>query len=199
MYNSRGQRGNAMATTSHFDARLTYDDLVRMPDDGLRHEIIDGVHYVTPSPVLRHQALVRRLLVAIANYLEVHPIGQVFGSPVDAVFSPSDVVVPDLVFVAADQQDILTEPNIQGAPALVVEVLSPGTRKRDLGIKKSLFDRGGVREYWIVDPKANTITIHRRAVDGGFPKAATLPADSKTMTTPLLPGFSLSLEKLFRE
>ena len=109
-----------MATTPHFDTRLTYDDLVRMPDDGLRHEIIDGVHYVTPSPVLRHQLLMGRILVAIANYLEVHPIGQVFGSPVDAVFSPSDVVVPDLVFVSADQLEILTAPDIQGAPALVV-------------------------------------------------------------------------------
>ena len=199
MYNSRQKLRKAMATTSHFDARLTYDDLVRMPDDGLRHEIIDGVHYVTPSPVLRHQLLVGRILVAIANYLEVHPIGQVFGSPVDAVFSPSDVVVPDLVFVSADQREILTAPNIQGAPALVVEVLSPGTKKRDLGIKKTLFERQGVREYWIVDPKANTVTVHRRAADGGFPRVALLPDDAKVVTTPLLPGFSLSLEKLFRE
>jgi Uma2 family endonuclease len=189
-----------MATTSHFDSRLTYDDLARMPDDGLRHELIDGVHYVTPSPVLRHQTLVKRLLTAIENYLEGHEgVGDVFGSPVDAVFTKWDVVVPDLVFVAADQRHILTDPNIQGAPALVVEVLSPGTKKRDLGIKKALFDRKGVREYWIVDPKASTITIHRRAADGSFPNVALLPNDAVLLTTPLLPGFSLSLEKLFRE
>jgi Uma2 family endonuclease len=80
----------------------------------------------------------------------------------------------------------------------VVEVLSPGTKKRDLGIKKVLFDRKGVREYWIVDPKASNITIHRRAPDGSFPSVALLPNDAAVVTTPLLPGFSLSLEKLFR-
>src|SRR5688500_8434989 len=113
--------------TAHRDTRLTYEDFVRIPDDGMRHEIIDGVHYVTPSPVLRHQQLVGRLHLAIGHFLEEHPgIGQVFLSPLDTVFSPWDVVEPDLMFVAADQLGILTVPNIQGAPALVVEILSPG-------------------------------------------------------------------------
>src|SRR5687767_5351916 len=121
MYNSLEQRANAMATTSYSDARLTYEDLVRMPDDGLRHEIIDGVHYVTPSPVRRHQRLVRRLLVSLASFLEAHPdFGEVFSAPFDTVFTKWDVVEPDLLFVAADQLNILTEPNVQGAPALVV-------------------------------------------------------------------------------
>ena len=186
-----------MATTSHFDARLTYDDLVRMPDDGMRHEIIDGVHYVTPSPVWRHQRLVKRLLVAIDTYLEVQGGGEVLQAPFDVVFTRWDVVEPDLLLVADDQRSILTEPNIQGAPALVVEVLSPGTKKRDLGVKKDLFDRGGVREYWVVDPKANVVTIYRRG-DGGLSKVQSLPDDAHTITTPLLPGFSLSLERLFR-
>jgi Uma2 family endonuclease len=189
-----------MPTTSQRSARrLTYEDFVRIPDDGKRHEIIDGVHYVTPSPVLRHQQLLGRLYVSIANFLEVHPeVGQAFLSPLDTVFSPWDVVEPDLLFVAADQLDILTEPNIQGAPALVVEILSPSTRRRDQGIKRQLFDRGGVREYWLVDPKGRDLTIYRRAADGGFPKVAQLSAaDEATVATPLLPGFALSLVKLF--
>jgi Uma2 family endonuclease len=199
MYNSRQRQGNAMATSTHFDRRLTYDDLARMPEDDMRHELIDGVHYVTPSPVLRHDRMVMRLSLAIGIYLEANPgVGEVFGSKVDTVLTRWDVVVPDLVFVAADQQAILTEPNIQGAPALVVEVLSPGTRKRDLGVKKDLFDRGGVREYWVVDPKANTMTIYRRGVEGALVKVQSLPDDSPALVTPLLPGFSLSLEKLFR-
>ena len=165
----------------------------------MRHEIIDGVHYVTPSPVRRHQLLLGRLYLAIGNFLEDHPdVGQAYLSPFDTVFSPWDVVEPDLLFVAADQLDILTEPNIQGAPALVIEILSPGTRKRDLGIKRQLFDRGGVREYWIVDPKARDLTVYQRAVDGTFPKVAQLSAsDEATLMTPLLPGFTLSLTKLF--
>ena len=143
-----------MPTTSQRDTRLTYDDFVRIPDDGKRHEIIDGVHYVTPSPVLRHQQLLGRLHIAIGTYLESHTeVGQVFLSPLDTVFSPWDVVEPDLIFVAADQLDILTEPNIQGAPALVVEILSPSTRRRDMGIKRQLFDRGGVRDTGWSIPK----------------------------------------------
>jgi Uma2 family endonuclease len=189
-----------MATSSQFDERLTYDDLAGMPDDGMRHEIIDGVHYVTPSPVLRHQRLVNRIFFAIQCYLEVNPeVGEAFGSPVDAVFTRWDVVVPDVVFIAGDQRSLLTEPNIQGAPALVVEVLSPGTRKRDLGVKRELFDRGGVREYWIVDPQSNTVIVHRRAVDGSFPRVQSPPTEAQVLTTPLLPGFVLSLEKLFRD
>ena len=188
-----------MPTTAQRDRRLTYDDFVRIPDDGKRHEIIDGVHYVTPSPVLRHQELLGRLFLQIATFLEKHPeVGQVFLSPLDTVFSAWDVVEPDLVFVAADQLEILTEPNIQGAPALVVEILSPSTRRRDVGIKRQLFDRGGVREYWLVEPKARDITVYRRQPDGGFPKLAQLSAgDETTLATPLLPGFTLSLAKLF--
>jgi Uma2 family endonuclease len=189
-----------MPTASQRDTRLTYEDLVRIPDDGRRHEIIDGVHYVIPTPVVRHQRLVGRLYQAIANYLDAHPqLGEVFGAPLDTVFSRWDVVEPDLLFVAADQRGILTEPNVQGAPALVVEVLSPGTKKRDLGAKRTLFDRGGVREYWIVDPKANSIIIHRRAADGSFPREPLLCVDdNEELMTPLLPGFALSLARLFR-
>ena len=139
-----------------------------------------------------------RLGAAIASYLEIHPIGEVIPAPIDTVFTQWDVVEPDIVFVADDQRSIITEPNIQGAPALVVEILSPETRQRDLGIKKELFDRSGVREYWIVDPRANTVVIHRRASDGTFPKIQSLPDDASAITTPLLPGFSVLLEKLFR-
>jgi Uma2 family endonuclease len=186
--------------TAHRDTRLTYEDFLLFPDDGMRHELIDGVHYVTPAPVLRHQQLLGRLHLAIGNFLEGHPeIGQVFLSPLDTVFSPWDVVEPDLVFVAADQLDILTEANIQGAPALVVEILSPTTRKRDLGIKRRLFERGGVREYWLVDPKARDLTVYRRLPDGSFPRVAQVSAgNDATLTTPLLPGFTLSLARLWR-
>jgi Uma2 family endonuclease len=100
------------------DTRLTYDDFVLFPDDGKRHEIIDGEHYVTPSPILRHQDLVGRLHVEFALYLRTHEsAGRVFLSPLDVVLSHYDVVEPDLLFVAGDQPAIMTEKNIQGPPA----------------------------------------------------------------------------------
>jgi Uma2 family endonuclease len=180
-------------------ARLTYDDLVAMPDDGLRHEIIDGVLYVTPSPNLRHQELLGRLHFAIGLWLREHPdAGRVFFAPLDVLFSRYDVVEPDLLFVTADRREVLTPANVQGAPSLVVEVLSPGTRKRDAGIKRDLFERGGVREYWLVDPDAQSITVYRTSKRGTFGEANTLTATSgAALVTPLLQDFTLDLRDYF--
>lgn len=188
-----------MPTTALSDKRLTYDDFVLFPDDGKRHELIDGVHYVTPSPIYQHQRLLGRLYLAIGGFLEHHPeLGEALLSPFDTVFSPWDVVEPDLLFVASDQPEIVTDKNIQGAPALVVEILSPSTRKRDEGIKRHLFDRGGVREYWLIDPKSDTVTVYRRGSDGSFPRVSQLgKKENAILSTPLLPGFSLSIAKLF--
>ena len=181
--------------------KLTVEELWAMfPDeDGLRHELIDGEHFVTPTPVTRHQLLVGRLSFEIELYLRAHPgVGQLFGVPLDVVLSVHDVVEPDLILIASDQMEILTPKNVQGAPALVIEVLSPSTRKRDLGIKRQLFDRGGVREYWIVDGRLNRIDVHRRGADGALTVAHQLEASADAaLTTPILPGFELSLGRLF--
>lgn len=187
-----------MPPSAHPDTRLTYDDLEYFPDDGKRREIIDGELYVTPSPNLRHQVLVGRLHVAIANYLAARPgPGRVYLSPLDVVLSPHDVVEPDLLFVGSDQLDVLTPKNIQGPPALVIEVLSPGTRKTDEQVKRRLFARVGVREYWLVDPELDLVKVSRRE-DGSFRRVAELTAeDSGTLMSPLLPGFSLALGELF--
>ncbi len=181
------------------DTRLTYDDFLLFPDDGKRHEIIDGVHYVTPSPNVRHQLLLGRLHFEIESWLRQHPgVGSVFLSPLDVLFTKWDVVEPDLLFVAADQEEILTEKNVQGPPALVIEIASPSTRRRDEGIKQRLFDRGGVREYWLVDPDRNRVRVWRRQPDGTFARVADLSRERHdTITTPLLPQLTISLVQLF--
>ena len=179
------------------DTRLTYDDFLLFPDDGLRHEIIDEEHYVTPSPNRGHQVLVGRLHFEIELFLRANPgIGQVFLSPFDVVFSKWDVVEPDLLFVAADQKGILTDENVQGAPALVVEIASPGTRRRDEQIKRQLFDRGGVREYWIVDPDTQVVRVFRRQPDGALAAIVEF-AHETVLTTPLLPGLEIRIDQLF--
>jgi len=182
------------------DDRLTYDDFVRFPDDGLRHEIIDGVHYVTASPNLRHQQLLGRLYFAIESALRVQPSGQVFLSPLDVVFTKWDVVEPDLLFVSTAQRHILTKANVQGAPDLVVEIFSPGTQRRDEDIKLRLFEREGVREYWMVDPDRNVVLVCRRDADGNLTDVSELTeAGPATLTTPLIPGLSLSTAELFAD
>jgi Uma2 family endonuclease len=190
---------DAMSTNTRPDVRLTYEDFLLFPDDGKRHELIDGEHYVTPSPSLRHQKLLGRLYFALEEHVRAHPvIGEVYVAPLDVLFSQWDVVEPDLLFVAGDQRQILTEKNVVGAPALVVEILSPGTRKRDTQLKRRLFERTGVREYWMVDPDRNAIVIHRRDDSGACPRVGELmAAENAVLTTPLLPGFTLPLTQLF--
>ena len=179
--------------------KLTYQDLVRFPDDGQRHEIIDGEHYLTPSPNTRHQDLSLRLILALGNHIAAHPGGRLFHAPYDCVFSDFDVVEPDLLWIAADQLGIVTKKHVRGVPALVIEIMSPGTRHRDRRFKRDLYAKAGVREYWMVDPKASGIWVFRRGETGDFPLVTTLYAAAvDTLTTPLLPGFSLALADYFR-
>jgi Uma2 family endonuclease len=179
--------------------KLTYDDFLSFPDDGRRHELIDGEHYVTPSPNTRHQRISRRLLLALGRFLETHPLGEVFDAPYDVVLSDFDVVEPDLIYVAAAQSDVITDEHIRGTPTLVIEILSPGTRKTDEQTKRRLFERAGVREYWVVDPELDVIKIYRRSDQGSFPRVAELSREvADDLTTPLLPGFSLPFDTLFR-
>ena len=186
---------------AHVDTRLTYDDFVHFPDDGNRHELIDGVHYVTPSPEVRHQAIVVRLVIAIGNHLQSNPhLGRVFVAPLDVVLSHHDIVEPDVLFVATEQAAILTEKNVQGPPALVIEVLSHSTRKRDAQAKRRLFERSGVREYWLVDPELDTVQVLRITPDGKLLRVVELSMENdETLTTPLLPDWTLALRDIFGE
>lgn len=186
-----------MSTSARPDSRLTYDDFLLFPDDGQRHELIGGEHYVTPSPNRRHQQLLGRLYLAVADHLRAHPaLGEVYFAPFDVVFSRWDVVEPDLIFVAGDQLAVLTDKNIVGAPALVVEIASPSTRSRDRRIKRQLFEQHGVREYWMVDPDHDTVTVDRLDETGTFTRSGVLGIEA-ALSTPLLPGWTLPLDQLF--
>ncbi|MEZ5289356.1 MAG: Uma2 family endonuclease [Vicinamibacterales bacterium] len=182
------------------DLRFTYDDYVQFPDDGKRHELIDGDHFVTASPNTKHQRVVRNLTVLIGSHLRTHPLGQVFAAPFDVVFSAFDVVEPDLLFVsAARQADILTSAHVRGAPDLVVEVGSPSTRQRDETIKRRLYERFGVAEYWVVDPEIDEVKVYRLA-DGQFVRVSLLGLEAgDTLRSPLFPGLDLSLSEIFAE
>lgn len=177
--------------------KFTYEDFLHFPDDGKRHEIIDGEHYVTPSPNIKHQRVATNLTVALGSYLKPHPTGEVFVAPFDVVFSDLDVVEPDLLYISRERSQILTEKHVRGAPDLAVEILSPGTRKTDEVTKRQLYERFGVGEYWVIDPERDTIKIYRR-VEGAFVRVAELAAEAgDTLTTPLLPGFAVSLNEVF--
>ena len=180
--------------------KLTYDDFVLFPDDGKRHELIDGEHYVTPSPNTRHQQIAGDLFALIWTYLEAHPIGRVFVAPFDVVFSQFDVVEPDILYLSHDRAtDVLTRANVQGAPDLVIEIGSPSTRRRDETIKRHLYERSGVSEYWVVDPELDIVRMYRREVEG-FGRALERSLEAgDVLATALLPGLELPLSRIFRD
>jgi Uma2 family endonuclease len=180
--------------------KLTYDDFVLFPEDGKRHELIDGEHCVTPSPNLRHEQISGDLFGFLWRHLEAHPIGRVFHGRTDVVLSNFDVFVPDLLYVSNETAArVLTDKHVRGAPDLVGDVGSPSTRKRDETIKRRLYERSGVTEYWFVDPEVDVVRIYRNE-GGRFSPVVELSRESgDVLTTPLLPGFELALARLFRE
>src|SRR5262249_24787056 len=192
--------GSDRASTARSAVKLTYDDFVHFPDDGKRHELIDGQHYVTPSPNIRHQRIVGTLYLLIASWLESHRVGEVFLSPTDVVLSDIDIVVPDLLYLSNERAaQVLTPLHVKGVPELVVEIASKRTRKRDQTIKRQLYERVGVSEYWTVDPDVDVVRVHRRD-EGGFGRPLELSrAAGDVLTTTLLPGLEMPLARIFRD
>lgn len=181
----------------HAHLKLTYEDYLLIPNDGKRHELLDGAHFMTPSPKPRHQRILGNLYCALKNHLAQHPIGEVFVAPLDVVLSPYDVCEPDIIFVAKGQAAIVTEANIQGVPTLVVEVLSDGSRKLDETYKRDRYELAGIQEYWIVDPAIDVVKVLRLR-DHGYGQPLELRLERKDeLTSPLLGAFRLPLMTLF--
>jgi Uma2 family endonuclease len=175
--------------------KYTHADLLQMPDDGKRREIVDGDLYVTPSPNYYHQQVLINIALPFGKFLEHHAIGKVLVAPLDVIFSEHDVLEPDVLLVLNEHKDILKD-WVRGAPDLVVEILSPTTEGRDRGVKLKAYARWGVAEYWIVDPVALTVEVYRLGADG-YTLAATC-SNGDIVTTPLLPGFALGVTSIFK-
>ena len=177
--------------------KLTYDDYLLFADDGRRHELIDGEHYVTPSPSLRHQEISKRLFRWLDGYLQTRLLGEVFYAPVDVVPTDVDVVEPDLLYVSNERAGILRDP-VRGAPDLVIEIVSPSSRKTDEVVKRKLYERIGVREYWVVDPELDVVKVYRREGEKFTRAGEYSREEGHALGTPLLPGLSIPLDDLFR-
>jgi Uma2 family endonuclease len=140
---------------------LTYDDLLEMPDDGKRYEIIGGELIVTPAPSWNHQRVLGEIYRLVDDFARQTGEGKVVFAPFDVVLGPHDIVEPDLVFMASAQGALPGEQHFfKGAPHLLVEVISPSSRHSDTAKKLALYARAGVLEYWIADPEQNTLVIN---------------------------------------
>ena len=174
--------------------RLTYADYLKTSDDE-RYELLNGELIMSPSPKEIHQDILSILHLQIGVFVRERSLGKVYFSPFDVVLSDTDVVQPDLLFVSNERAAIITADNIQGAPDLVVEILSPATAGRDRTIKLDLYAQHGVKEYWIVDPVDKTITVLLRG-ESRF-EVSGIYGEGQTLSSPTLAGFSVALEDIF--
>lgn len=172
----------------------TVADYERLPE-GAPYQLIEGELVMTPSPTPTHQIVSGRLEYALMTFVLQHDLGLVLYAPIDIVLSETNVFQPDIIFISKDRSRIIGEKNIQGAPDLVVEILSPSTAYYDLKSKRAMYERSGVREYWIVDPQMQTIEVYESR-EGRFSLATESRAGGRA-TSCILDGFSVELASLF--
>lgn len=179
------------------DKEFTYDDYLNLPDEsGHRFEVLDGTLIREPSPNVLHQRVLFRLYKALDQYLaEIDPGGEVFGAPLDVTLGDKTVLQPDLFYVCSDQQDIVRERRIDGAPRLVVEILSPSNRRKDRLEKLQIYQRAAVPHYWIVDPDQRSLECF--ALRDGIYALVAGGMDDDTVCPPGFGGLSIDLEKLW--
>ena len=176
------------------DIKFTYDDYVLLPEDK-RYELIGGDLIMTPAPLTTHQRVSQNINNSLWSFVKDRELGKVLYAPVDVVFSEEDVVQPDILFIAKDRLGILTEKNVKGAPDLVIEILSLSNAKMDLVIKKKLYAKFGVREYWIVHPDEKSVEVMTWA-EKGF-KTVQVYLHNTLLRSPLLRDFSMPVNEIF--
>jgi len=174
--------------------RFTYNDYLLLPEDK-RYEILDGDLYVVAAPNTRHQRVSRKLEVALIQHTEDKGLGEILDAPYDVIFSEENVVQPDILFVRKERAGIIGEMNLQGAPDLVIEILSAGTRSKDLDLKRKIYAGFGVQEYWIVDPELATVEVLVWSELGYI--TAGVCGKPDRLSSPLLPDLNVPLSEVF--
>jgi Uma2 family endonuclease len=184
--------GRVTRATSH--PRATVEDWLAIPE-GTRAELIGGEILMTPPPSVRHARACGAIHSALRAWARGSGFGEAFTAVVGVLLPTGDAVEPDVVFVARAQAAIVADDVIRGAPALLVEVVSPTHPERDLVVKRALYERNGVREYWIVRPDDRTVEVLR--LEGPAWGRPALLAAGATLSSPLLPGFALPVDEVF--
>lgn len=175
----------------------TYEELLTLPDDGKRYEIIEGVLHEMPAANTEHALILMRLIRWIFGPLIWGMGGEILTAPVDVFIRDGDPVQPDLIILLPEQLELIAKRGVEGPPALVVEVLSPSNPEHDRITKRALYAHAGVREYWLVSPEAATIeilTLH----DSHYTVHARVGGD-EPLTSPTLPTLTGTAAQVFGE
>lgn len=183
-----------MATTSAEKRKFTYEDYLKTPDD-VRYELIGGELLMTPSPVPRHQRISGKLEFELRKFVAENDLGEVFDAPCDVHIDNENVVQPDILFISKKRLNIIGEKNIEGAPDIAIEILSESTAYRDLILKKKLYARAGVKEFWIVIPGEESIEVYILKDNSYLPHRTY--SKNEILESPYLKGFKIELKGIF--
>jgi Uma2 family endonuclease len=175
--------------------KFTYEDYCLLPEDR-RYEVVDGEPFLTPAPTPNHQDIVLELVTRLREFVNARKLGRVVLSPCDVLLSKYDILQPDIFFIATGREGIVGEKYIDGAPDLVVEVLSPSTESRDREAKAKRYAIFGVREMWLIDSGSRTIEVLENGGQGFRPHGTFGGSDLVRST--VLPGLDLSAASIFR-
>jgi Uma2 family endonuclease len=174
---------------------LTYEDYVALPSDGNRYEILEGELAVTPAPSTKHQTASGNLFFLLTQHIKTNDLGKLFHAPVDLILESTSVLQPDLLFVSKDRQTIITDRAIEGAPDLVIEILSPTTSRSDRVTKAQIYARHKVPAYWIADPEEETVEVYLLNADS-YRLIATLQGEIP-LPAPPFTNFKLAAKEMF--
>ena len=183
-----------MVATTKSAVKLTYEDYRKTPEDE-RYELIDGELIAAAAPNIAHQSTQANLGAPMHTFVRSEGLGYVFFSPCDVVLSEHNTFQPDLIFVSNENAGIITEANIQGAPDLVVEIISPSSTGRDWVVKRDLYAKHGVKEYWLIDPINRTLWV--MLLEDGYLELAGEYREGDTVTASTIEGFNVSLSDIF--
>ena len=172
----------------------TYDDYAKLPE-GAPYQLIGGQLIMTPSPIPYHQEVLRKLGFKILVFLEKKELGHLYYAPLDVYFSDSDVYQPDIIFIQKEREEIIGDTKIEGAPDIVIEILSPSTAYYDLRNKFRTYEKHGVKEYWIVDPGLKRIEIYENK-DKKFNIYMEAEGDGN-VSSRVLEGLSITVDEVF--
>jgi Uma2 family endonuclease len=174
----------------------TYDDWLKLPDDGYRYEVIDGVLYMSPPPLIRHQRTSSRIYISLSDFLRLNPLGEAFYAPVGVRLPNQPVPLqPDIIFVRAERLTVIQENYIEGVPDLIIEILSPSNWLYDRREKMQVYQEAGVPEYWIVDPRGETIEIY--VLEQSVYRMAGQSGRGTVASSQVLPGFEVPVDVIF--
>ncbi|MBI2320643.1 MAG: Uma2 family endonuclease [Chloroflexi bacterium] len=175
--------------------RFKADDIWEAPDDEYRYEVIDGELFMTPSPSWKHQEALMKLSAYLALWVFPRQLGRLVQAPLGVVLDAETAVQPDLLYVSRERGGIISERGVEGAPDLVVEVLSPRTVARDRGIKMRRYAAAGIAHYWIVDPEARTVESYR-LTEQGYERTG-VHGPSSIFEPALFPGLAIPVDDLW--